>query len=135
MTIKNEPFSQERHLKISLLGRSLKLSNSKPGCRAPAIHCFCKFYQLLSYNELIQTSDFFFSLKKRADPTDTLGVKLSNEISSLPPPRGVYLARLTKKIRFRSDHQISKIKKNRSDQVSLQKSDQVKDQVSLKSPR
>jgi hypothetical protein len=30
---KNKAFSQEMHLKIQLLSRCLKLSNSKPGCR------------------------------------------------------------------------------------------------------
>jgi hypothetical protein len=35
---KNELFSQEMHLKIPLLSRGLKLSNSKPGCRVSALH-------------------------------------------------------------------------------------------------
>jgi hypothetical protein len=49
--------------------------------------------------------------------------------------RDVYLARQTKKIKFRSDHPNSKIKKNRSDQVTLEKADQLKIQASRKSPR
>jgi hypothetical protein len=39
---KNEPFSQEMHLKIPLLTWCLKLSNSKPGCRVSALHFFVK---------------------------------------------------------------------------------------------
>ncbi len=42
ITPKHEPFSQEMHLKIPLLNRSLKLSNSKPGCRVSAQHVFVK---------------------------------------------------------------------------------------------
>jgi hypothetical protein len=40
---KNELFSQEMHLKIPLLSRGLKLSNSKPGCRVSALHFFVKY--------------------------------------------------------------------------------------------
>jgi hypothetical protein len=40
---KNELFSQEMHLKIQLLSRGLKLSNSKPGCRVSALHFFVKY--------------------------------------------------------------------------------------------
>jgi hypothetical protein len=39
---KNKTFIQEMHLKIPLLGLGLKLSNSKPGCRVSALHCFVK---------------------------------------------------------------------------------------------
>ncbi len=39
---KNEPFSQEMHLKIPRLCRGLKFSNSKPGCRVSALHFFVK---------------------------------------------------------------------------------------------
>ncbi len=39
---KNEPFSQKVHLRIPLLSRGLKLSNSKPGCRVSALHFFVK---------------------------------------------------------------------------------------------
>ncbi len=39
---KNEPLSQEMHLKIPLLSQGLKLSNSKPGCRVSALHFFVK---------------------------------------------------------------------------------------------
>ncbi len=39
---KNEPFSQEMHLKIPLLSRGLKVSNSNPGCRVSALHFFVK---------------------------------------------------------------------------------------------
>jgi hypothetical protein len=38
----NEPFIQEMHLKITLLSRGLKLSNSKPGCGVSALHFFVK---------------------------------------------------------------------------------------------
>ncbi len=38
----NEPFSQEMHLKIPLLSRGFKLSNSKPRCRVSALHLFVK---------------------------------------------------------------------------------------------
>jgi hypothetical protein len=38
----NKPFSQEMHLKILLLSRGLKLSNSKPGSRVSALHFFVK---------------------------------------------------------------------------------------------
>ncbi len=41
-TPKNKPFSQEMHLKIPLLSRGLKLSNSKTSCRVSALHCFVK---------------------------------------------------------------------------------------------
>jgi hypothetical protein len=40
---KNEPFTQERLLKIPLLSRGLKLSDSKPGVRVPALHFFVKW--------------------------------------------------------------------------------------------
>jgi hypothetical protein len=39
---KNEPFSQEIHLKIQLLSRGSKLSYSKPGCEVSALHFFVK---------------------------------------------------------------------------------------------
>jgi hypothetical protein len=39
---KNEPFSQEMHLKIPLPSQGLILSNSKPGCRVSALHFFVK---------------------------------------------------------------------------------------------
>jgi hypothetical protein len=39
---KNEPFSQEMHLKIPLLSWGWKLSNSKPGCRVSALDFFVK---------------------------------------------------------------------------------------------
>jgi hypothetical protein len=39
-TKKNEPFSQEMHLKITLSIRGLKLPNSKPGCIVSALHFF-----------------------------------------------------------------------------------------------
>ncbi len=41
-TPKNEPFSQEMHLKIPLQSRDLKLSNSKPSCRVSALHSCVK---------------------------------------------------------------------------------------------
>jgi hypothetical protein len=37
---KNEPFSQDMHLKIPILSRGLKLSNSKPGCKVSVLHFF-----------------------------------------------------------------------------------------------
>jgi hypothetical protein len=40
--LKNEPSSQEMHLKIPLSSWDLKLSNSKPGCWASALHFFVK---------------------------------------------------------------------------------------------
>jgi hypothetical protein len=39
---KNEPFSQEMHLKIPLSSLGLKLSNPKPGCEVSALHFFVK---------------------------------------------------------------------------------------------
>ncbi len=39
---KNEPFNQEKHLKIPLLSKGLKLPNSKPDCRVSALHLFVK---------------------------------------------------------------------------------------------
>jgi hypothetical protein len=39
---KNEPFSEEMHLKTPLFSRGLILSNSKPGCRVSALHFFVK---------------------------------------------------------------------------------------------
>jgi hypothetical protein len=39
---KNEPFSQEIHLKIPLWSRALKLTNSKPICTVSALHFFVK---------------------------------------------------------------------------------------------
>jgi hypothetical protein len=39
---KNEPLSQEMHLKITLSSWGLRLSNSKPGCRISALHFFVK---------------------------------------------------------------------------------------------
>jgi hypothetical protein len=54
---KNEPFSQEKHLKIQLSRRGLKLSNSKPGCVFSALNFFGKhiqYHQWFSDIELIQ---------------------------------------------------------------------------------
>jgi hypothetical protein len=42
MTPKNEPFSQEMHLKIILSSRGLKLPNSKSGYGVSALHFFVK---------------------------------------------------------------------------------------------
>jgi hypothetical protein len=46
---KNEPFSQEMHLKIPLLSRGLKMSNSKPGCIVSALHFFVKQIPSLAF--------------------------------------------------------------------------------------
>jgi hypothetical protein len=40
LSLKNEPFSQEMHLKVPLLSWILKLSNSDPGRSISAL-CFC----------------------------------------------------------------------------------------------
>ncbi len=42
ITLKNEPFSLEMHLKIQPSSRYLKLSISKPGCGVSALHFFVK---------------------------------------------------------------------------------------------
>jgi hypothetical protein len=48
----NEPFIQEMHLKMPVLSRGLKLSNSKPGCRVSALHFL---------GEIDTTNDFLTS--------------------------------------------------------------------------
>jgi hypothetical protein len=39
---KKKVFSQKMHLKIPLLSRDLKVSNSEPGCRVSALRFFVK---------------------------------------------------------------------------------------------
>ncbi len=51
-TSKHEPFRLKTHLKIPLLSRGFKLSNSQAGCRVSALHLF------LRYTNTVKWSDF-----------------------------------------------------------------------------
>jgi hypothetical protein len=52
---KREPFSQEMHMKIPLLGLSLTISNFEPGCRISALHFFENY---LPPNGFLTSSSF-----------------------------------------------------------------------------
>ncbi len=72
------------HLKIVLLSRGLKLSNSKPGCRAQLFTSFWNRYQqLLSDIELIQTSALISFVVPRLTPVSLLESECGHGIVTL----------------------------------------------------
>ncbi len=62
---KNEPFSQEMHLKILLTSRGLKLSKSKPGCRVSALQFFVIFIPPMAFWLRAHSGECFFSFLSR----------------------------------------------------------------------
>ncbi len=58
---KNEPFSQEMHLKIPPSSQGLKLSNSKPEYRVSALHFFVKLLPPMASCHRAQWDECFFS--------------------------------------------------------------------------
>ncbi len=65
---KNEPFSQEMHLKIPLLSRGLKSSSSKPVCRISAIHFFVKGKTPMGFWHRVHSDKCFFSFLFQDQP-------------------------------------------------------------------
>ncbi len=59
---KKEPLSQEMHLKIQLLSRGLKLSNSKPCCRVSALYFFILLMPPMSFRHKAHSDKCFFKL-------------------------------------------------------------------------
>jgi hypothetical protein len=59
---KNQPFSQEMHLKIPLSSQGSEFSNSNPGCRILALYFFVKQITPMTFWHQAQSGKCFFQL-------------------------------------------------------------------------
>ncbi len=65
---KNEPFSQEMHMKIPLLSRGLKLMSSKAGCKVSALHFSVKLIPQMAFWHRANSDGCFFIFLSQDEP-------------------------------------------------------------------